>query len=121
MATPSRPQFPEWYRTERPVSPHVGPTQREQMARRIKSLRNWLIGLSFIGVATFTTLAAHHPATTTGITSANQNGTTALTQQSTTSNSTTSSATSATLSSVTGSQSVASQTTSGFRTRTASS
>lgn len=121
MATPSRTQFPEWYRAERPVSPHAGPTQREQMAQRIKSLRNWLIGLSFIGVATFTTLAAHHPATTTANTASNQSGTTALAQQNTTSSSTTSTTTAATLSSVTTSQSVASQTSSRFRTRTASS
>lgn len=60
MTTPNRPEFPDWHQREREVPPHVGPTQRELLARRIRSLRNVLIGASFVGAATFTALAAYH-------------------------------------------------------------
>ena len=39
---------------------HIGPTQRELIARRIRSMQRFLIGTSLIGVAAFTTLAAWH-------------------------------------------------------------
>ncbi len=60
MTTPNRPPTPDWYQENKPVPPHVGPTQRELMARRIRAVRNFLIGVSFVGAATFTTLAAYH-------------------------------------------------------------
>ena len=131
MATPKRPEFPDWYRNERAVSPHIGPTQREMLTRRIKSLRKFLIGVSFVGVATFTALASQHGAT--NATTTNQSATTALSQGSgsttssaSTSNTTGTASNSATLSSATSSQSTksntsSSQSASNLRTKTASS
>ncbi len=122
MTTPNRPPFPDWYQAERRVPPHAGPTQREMLARRIRSLRKLLIGVSFIGVATFSTLAAQHHGTAVTATTS-QNGTTALAQQNTSSQSVSTSNTSTsgvTLSPAT-SQTSSSQAASSFRTRTATS
>ncbi len=90
MTTPNRPPFPDWYQKERRVPPHIGPTQRELIARRIRSLRQFLIGASFIGVASFTTLAAYHTesktstaaAETTSTAVAETTATTAVVQES---------------------------------------
>ena len=112
MAPPKRPEFPDWYNNERTVSPHIGPTQREMLTRRIKSLRKFLIGVSFVGVATFTALASQHSGT--NATTTNQSATTALVQNSGTTSTGTAgtSSNSATLSSATSSQSTTSNTSS---------
>ena len=75
MTTPNRPSQPDWYQSGRTaVPPHVGPTQRELLARRIRSLRRIIVTASFIGTATFAMLAARqttataHPAPQTAIT-----------------------------------------------------
>lgn len=46
------------------MSPYLGPSRRERVARRIKSLRRFVAGVSFAGLATFAMLAAYHPGTT---------------------------------------------------------
>ncbi len=126
MATPKRPEFPDWYKAEHKSSPNIGPTQREMLTRRIKSLRKFLFGASFVGVATFTALASQHSGT--NATTTNQSATTALVQSSgtTSTSSTDTSSNSATLSSATTSQSTTSNTSSSqnassLRTKTASS
>ena len=82
MTTPNRPPFPDWYQKGRRVPPHIGPTQRELIARRIRSLRKFLIGASFIGVASFTTLAAYHTESKTSTAAAETTATTAVVQES---------------------------------------
>ncbi len=82
MTTPNRPPFPDWYQKGRRVPPHIGPTQRELIARRIRSLRKFLIGASFIGVASFTTLAAYHTESKTSTAAAETTTTTAVVQES---------------------------------------
>ncbi len=82
MTTPNRPPDPHWYRKRRPVPAHIGPTQRDLLARRIRSMQRFLIGTSLIGVAAFTTLAAWH--TESKSNAAAQTTTTQVVQPSTT-------------------------------------
>lgn len=65
MTTPNRPPVPDWYQQQHRNPRHIGPTQRDLISRRVRSLRQFLIGASVIGVATFTTLAAYHTETKT--------------------------------------------------------
>lgn len=81
MTTPNRPPVPDWYQAPRRVPPHIGPTQRELITRRIRSLRRLLIGASLVGVATFTTLAAYRTESKASAAVA-QTTTTGVTQQS---------------------------------------
>ncbi len=124
MTTPNRPPFPEWYQKDRRIPSHVGPTQRELIARRIRSLRRLLVSVSFIGIATFTSLAAYHSQSTASAASAQT--TTAIVQQGTainlapTSTATTFSQT-ASLSAPSTTTNSSSQSSSSFRTKTASS
>ncbi|HVB63578.1 MAG TPA: hypothetical protein VNE17_02530 [Nitrolancea sp.] len=65
MTTPNRPTRPDWNQSgPKRVPAHVGPTQRELLTRKIRTLRRLIITASFIGTATFATLAARHTTAT---------------------------------------------------------